>query len=311
MTQPAITRRQMGFHDNPISAPDLAALEAWLAACRAEGLTERTDEVRAWHTVAMSRPLLLPAPHRADYPLGKGFFVWNLPNSAGGDPVRLVAKARAAGLGWVAFKCHDGTNLHSGDLTPWVTACRAADIDVWLWGYNYAIDPAGEATVAAARCEQFGARGYIINAEHEYKERGAAATTWGQTFKRLRPDVKLGLSSYRYPSLHRAFPFAEFAAVCDFHTPQVYWLLNTTPTTPTAQLARSIRELRAIRPLPVVPTGCAFPFQGWRPTVFQLDNFHQATITENCPGVAWWSFESAEAEPEFWNAIEAHQWPAG
>lgn len=250
-----------------------------------------------------------PAPALADWPLRKGMYVWQLPRSASGSPGRLVDMALAAGLEWLCFKVHDGATVYNGEIGPWVEACRQVHIDVWLWGYSYGNDPTGEARMAATRCLQYGARGYLIDAEGEYKGRPAQATTWVQTFKSLQPTVLLGLSSYRYPSLHTTFPFREFLSECDFHAPQVYWLKATSPTAPGAQLAKSIAQLKAIRDLPVVPIGCAFPFEGWRPSVAQLDNFHASALAQGCPGAGWWSWESAEADNEFWQTIFAHKWP--
>lgn len=248
------------------------------------------------------------------WPKGKGYFIWNLGRCAGGIPARLAALAKSAGLDWVTIKISEAGGEFGGDIRPWVDALREAGISVWGWGYVYGSKPELEAAMAASRTRSFGLDGFMIDAEAEYKQPGkaAAAKIYTQRLRAALPDVGIGLCSYRYPSLHRELPWAEFLAGCDFHIPQVYWIGAISVTAPGSQLARSVAELKALKNIPVVPVGvaCDNPYSGgtWRPTVAQLNNFDATAKTLGLPGLSWWSWQHAEAIPDFWNAIARHGW---
>ncbi|MCC6192073.1 MAG: hypothetical protein IT318_23840 [Anaerolineales bacterium] len=247
-------------------------------------------------------------------PTGKGYFVWIISRCAGGDPARLAAMARGAGLAWVALKIADGTVVYNGDPAAHVAALQSAGVAVWGWSYVYGRAPVVEAGRAVERVRRYGLAGYLINAEAEYKApgMGARAREFVQALREVEPGLAVGLCSYRYPSLHPTFPWAEFLAGCNFHAPQLYWLEDSRPAAPALQLARSLDELRARRDLPVVPIGVASPNDAgsWYPAVAQLDNFDEAAHALGLPGVGWWSWQHAERQRDFWAAIAAHRWDA-
>lgn len=246
-------------------------------------------------------------------PTGKGMFVWQLNRCAGGDPEKLATMARAAGLQWVAIKHHNGIQTRNGNFGAHALALRAAGIEPWGWGYIYGQQPELEADLAIWRTQELGLVGYFINAEHEYKAVGMgarAARFMGRWLQRA-PTLPKGLCSYRFPSLHPQFPWVEFLQGCDFHAQQLYWLEDDRPNAPSIQLERSLNELRGRRPLPFVPLGSASPNDAatWFPTVAQLTDFHNACVRYRLAGAGWWAWDHAEAHPDWWAAISAHQWP--
>lgn len=256
-----------------------------------------------------------PAPAtEARWPVGKGMFIWQLKNCAGGDPAKIVAEAQRMGFKWLAVKGHDGKFPFNGDLKPLATALRQAGINMWAWGYTYGREAPNEALMAAQRTTELGCAGYIIDAEGEYEKPGmaAAASAFAQMLRDKLPTLPIGLCSYRYPRWHLEFPWREFLAVCDFHAPQLYWLGATAPGAPNKQLVDSLAQLRALKDVPVVPAGVACRMKvgdkWWEPSVEQLNNFHVGVLADHLPGETWWSWEHAEENPQWWAAIAAHQW---
>lgn len=255
-----------------------------------------------------------PAP-ALRWPTGKGYFIWMLPRCAGGSPSGLAAACKSAGLQWVTIKVSEAGGPFGGNIKPWVDELRDAGVAVWGWGYVYGAKPEAEADIAAARVKEFGLDGWMIDAESEYKAPGkaAAAKTYTLRLRNAIPDKGIGLCSYRYPSLHRELPWAEFITGCDFHCPQVYWISSKATAAPGVQLEKSVAELKALRDLPIIPVGvaCDNPISNggnWRPTVAQINNFDSTAQQMGLPGVSWWSYQHAEAIPEFWNAIAGHKW---
>jgi hypothetical protein len=247
-------------------------------------------------------PRVVAPPPKPRYPVGKGLFIWQVGRCAGGDPVRAAALARSIGVQWVTLKIHDGTSHFNGEVHKWAEEFLKAGIESWGWGFNYGSDARGEARVAVERLRLFGYQGYLVNAEQHYKGQPAAAARWVAAFRELEPDMALGLCSYRYPSLHTDFPWAEFLAGCTFHAPQVYWLQAVTDTAPGLQLARSATELRNRKDLPIIPIGVAAPndAQTWWPTLAQLRHFKTTAAQMQMPGYGWWEWGWAEGRPGFW-----------
>lgn len=257
---------------------------------------------------------LEPPPPLLRWPVGKGYFIWNLFRCANGSPTELANKCKAAHIDWVTIKVCEAGNPFNGNIWPWVDLLRVAGVRVWGWGYVYGGNPTAEADIAASRVKEFNLDGFMIDAESEYKTpaKAAAARTYTERLRSALPNVGLGLCSYRYPSLHRELPWAEFLAGCDFHAPQVYWIGALSDTSPGSQLARSVAELKALKNIPVVPVGvaCDNPYAGgtWRPTVGQINNFDATARTLGLQGLSYWSFQHTEAIPEFWTAIAGHDW---
>jgi hypothetical protein len=262
-------------------------------------------------------------------PVGKGIFIWRLAVCAGGDMSLLANMSVNAHLQWVAIKAADGTdNFNQGSPPSWggpnllpdaINKLRAVGIRVWLWQYIYGANWLGQ-SIAAAEAQKavenigrFNPDGWLIDPEKEYKRNGAAA--WTDTYMNMVrascPTIPIGLCSYRFPTLHPELPWHNFLRHCDFHAPQVYWILAHNPGD---QLRRSVRELQALANLPVVPVGSAYYDTGfkWQPTVAEINEFDQVAHALNLPGITWWEWgengHGAQYITEFWQAISAHDW---
>jgi len=258
------------------------------------------------------------------YPTGKGYFIWNLPNCAGGDPEALADMAVEAGLDYVVIKCCDGVAYFWEQyLGPAVRSLKRADIRVWFWFYTYGRDRLGrsqskyEAQKVIDMVRVHDPDGLVVDAEAEYKKRGMdrEAEILMVTLRGSLPDIPIGLSSFRYPSLHPEFCWSAFLKYSDFHMPQVYWEMSHNPG---EQLTKSVIELRNLRSLPIIPAGSAY-WRGskydpvWVATVQDLHEFDNIAKVLELPGVNYWSWEHAESykDGEMWNEIATHQWDGG
>ena len=178
------------------------------------------------------------------------------------------------------------------------------------WHYLYGRQPEKEAERALERINRLGLQGYILDVEQEYKTAGVKAAEIFMKRLRAGSSIPLALCSYRFPSLHREFPWQTFASWLDAdkgdcHMPQVYWVGDRRVNGPGLQLQRCHTELKALKALPLVPIGGLYSQsvngQLWRPSRVQIQNFVQEARLLKCPGVSWWSWDSltkAEGPPE-------------
>lgn len=170
------------------------------------------------------------------------------------------------------------------------------------WHYNYLADPASEARVAANLIYKFRLDGYVLDMEAEVKTAGYTKTrVFMGELKNRMPDIPLALSSYRFPTVHREFPWGAvldslFESKGDVHMPQVYWVGDSTPDGGANQLIRSYKELNALRRLPVIPTGPFYSqtvnLKRWSPTEYQALKFAEVARSLGCPGINWWSWDN-------------------
>jgi len=124
------------------------------------------------------------------------------------------------------------------------------------------------------------------------------------------PGIPVGLSTYRYPSVHYPFPFSAFLEYCDLNLPQIYWIKSVNPA---QQLQKSYDEYKAIKPWrPFVPTGAAFGYGNWTATPAQIVEFLTKARAMNLPGANFWEMASARDNGgSLWKAIKGYNWATG
>lgn len=247
-------------------------------------------------------------------PQGKGYYIWGPP----GNPITAATLAKEAGISHVLIKICDGINrypfpsIYPVDPTPaLVQAFQAHGIDVWGWGYVYGNNPAGEATRAVNRAIELGVSGFVVNAEHEYKQHSDRHNRARAYMAGLRAglgaDFPIGLSSYRYPSYHPQLPWLEFLSKCDFNSPQVYWIWATNAG---YQLRRSVQEFSqmAIK-RPIVPTGSAFAEHGWAAKPAEVTEFLTVAQELGLQGANFWEWSHTRSRlPALWDLIADYPW---
>ena len=243
------------------------------------------------------------------YLSGKGYYIWKAINCMAGRPQEIADAAFSADLGHVLIKIADGVFRYNVDvdLPAIVAALQAAGVTVWGWQYIYGGNPAAEAAIAIRQIQATGVTGFVVNAEHEFKEpgMGTRARTYMQTLRNGVGDLPIALSTYRYPSLHAPFPFNQFLEFCDIAMPQVYWLYSHDPV---QQLARTLAEYYQLTTLPVIPTGAAWKQNSWQSTPADCTAFLQAAEIAGCEAANFWSWDASQHLPT-WQAIATYDWP--
>ena len=240
-------------------------------------------------------------------PIGKIAFIWRLENCAKGNVPAIIAEVKRLGCTVVALKVANGYRPWTG-LETFVAACHAAGLQVYGWHYLYAgvvfdksgnwsntaITPEQEAAVSAQQVQALGLDGFIIDAEKELKV-STQANRARRYIQALKPRITIptGLSSYRFPTMHREFPWLEFLAGVDFHCPQVYWNPPAgTSFGPAPELERSCRELTTLAALPIIPIGRAYIGDGHpNPKPQEIADFLAKAGALSLPAAGFWALD--------------------
>jgi len=239
-----------------------------------------------------------------------GFLIWRLNNIRPIDDT--IEKLLAVGARWVSIKVRDGSsnfNYYDADgrwtgnpdyLSQVIQKMKAAGLEVGGWQFVYTDRMKQQAEAARAAVSTFGLSHWLIDAE-EYAPLGAmwkqdpAAASKAQQYMdnlQLPAGVEVGLCSYRFPSVHRPFPFGTFMRhrASTITAPQVYWMLANNPG---AQLERSKREHDAIHVLPMVPIGASFREHGWEPGPGEIREFITTARRLGMPAWGFWDLDEA------------------
>jgi hypothetical protein len=144
---------------------------------------------------------------------GKGMFIWRVRGCENGDVQAIANLAQTAGLTHILLKVADGNFSYNidtktgEDLAASLTkALKAKNIQVYGWHYVYSFDPLAEADRGIQRVQQLGLDGFVIDAEFEYKEQNRAARLYMDRLRAGLGSLPIGLSSYRFPTLHPTLP---------------------------------------------------------------------------------------------------------
>lgn len=243
----------------------------------------------------------------------RAFWIWNIPNCEGGDPLAIAAVAHRAGLTDVFIKVADGPlkfGVYAGkDLVPGVVqALKAVGIKVWGWQYVYGNDPAGEERIATARIKELGLDAFIVDAESEFKKAGwaARAETYLSKLKANNTNCTIAFSSFRFPHYHPEFPWAVFFKYCDINMPQVYWLQAHNAAAQTQACFERFKAMQALHgkaQLPIWPAGPTWKENGWRPSLAEIQDFEKVATNFGAPLVSYWSWEHCRRDlPDLWPA---------
>ena len=253
--------------------------------------------------------------------LGKGHYMWQLPNCDGGSPAAITSRLVKANVSHVLIKIADGYawpyNIDRNTKVDWIppvlVALKQAGIAVWGWQYVRGDNPEAEASLAVQRARGLGIDGFVVDAEIEYKKPGkkAAARRYMTALRAGLGDMPIALSTFRFPRTHPDFPFAEFLAQCDLAMPQVYF---EQAHNVEEQLERCVQQYLALAPArPIIPTGPTYSHAGWRPTAAEVERFLVRAKTMGLTAANFWAYDFS-TRPSFvdlWDTIAAFDWPAG
>jgi hypothetical protein len=151
----------------------------------------------------------------------------------------------------------------------------------------------------------------VIDAESEYKlpNRDDNARLFMNELRRSLPNKPIALSSFRWPSLHREFPWSDFLQKCDYNMPQVYWQAAHNPE---EQLRRTVREFQAIDPLrPILPTGPVYKYGDWQATPEDMVEFLNASQTLRLGAVNFFAWDYRNILSSLWDTIARYPWVDG
>jgi len=242
---------------------------------------------------------------------GKGMYVWKIDSCEGGNIESIVKLAVESCFSHVLLKIADGMySYNTGKRGELIGKLRDAGIQVWGWQYVYGTNPGAEAFEAISSIRAFNLDGFVVNAEVEYKRVDGAARAkhyMQALLAGIGDDKPIALSSYRWPSYHREFPFDAFLEYCDFAMPQVYWMQAHNPA---SQLAQTLKEYAALTvKRQVFPTGACFRQSGWQPTAAEVSAFLQACKDLGLPGCNFWEWGNARAYvADGWEVIHSTSW---
>lgn len=216
-----------------------------------------------------------------------GMWIWYVSAAQGGDPDRIIARAKAAGIGTLYIKSADGTGTWSQFTKPLVRRFQRAGLKVCGWHYVYGTRPIREAEASAAAKRQ-GADCFVIDAEAEYERNNQYAKADRYT-RKLRslvgPKFPIGLSSFPYTHYHPAFPYSVFMGPggATANLPQVYWKTIGD----TAKESLSITWVHnALYRRPIYPLGQTY----LDPSRRSVENFRRFLLSYG-RAPSWWSWQ--------------------
>ena len=222
---------------------------------------------------------------------GKGFYIWQLKAPEMPNPEQLAEELVEKGFSHVLIKIADGAVSYEADvIEDYVKALRKTDLMLIGWQYVYLKNPTFEAARAVERMKTLGLDAFVIDAEAEAKLVNAATM---QVYVNGLSAIEkpIGLSSYRWPSVHPELAWTILMSVCSFVMPQVYW---ANAANPGEQLERCVREYKLRWPsIPIVPTGAAYQEYGWRPTAGEIQEFAAKCEELGLTGYNFWEMANA------------------
>jgi peptidoglycan hydrolase-like protein with peptidoglycan-binding domain len=241
-------------------------------------------------------------PGSADAFARRSMWIWELPNSSGGNLSSIIASARQFGVGTLMIKSSDGTGFWSTQFTPQlVSALHTSGIKVCAWQYIYGNHPITEAYMGAAAVRD-GADCLIIDAESEYEGKYVAAQKYMTRLRTLiGASFPVALAGFPYVDYHPAFPYSIFLGPggAQYDVPQMYWHDIGTTTDAVFAHTYAFNEPYGRR---IYPLGQLYG----HPAMHQIIRFRQLSRAYGAPGISWWDWQEATAGE--WSALSR---PAG
>jgi hypothetical protein len=237
-----------------------------------------------------------PSQHRAGALHGRAMWIWEMPDTDGGDLASIIAGAHQYRITTLIVKSSDGTNLWSQFTPALVSALHAAHLRVCAWQYIYGRRPGVEANLGADAVRD-GADCLVIDAESEYEGRYVAAEAYVHDLrKQIGLRYPVALAGFPYVDFHPAFPYSVFLGPggAQADVPQMYWRdIGTSVTKVFAHTyAYNLPYGRRIYPLGQIYG---------KPPMRQIVRFRQLALGYHAGGVSWWDWQVART-PE-WDAL--------
>lgn len=272
--------------------------------------------------------------------LGKGIFVYTSTQFYNGDIGKFLNHVGKLKLNHIFLRIGGcvsaGTSSFPERMPTVVKELRANFPSMQIWGWHYIYGgawmdkyggihytniatPEQEAAFAKDWTKKLGLDGYVINAEREFKfglELSGSLNNNKRAERFMKAingiGVPIGLSTYRYPTLHREYSWRGFfnSNLINYAMPQVYW--GKYANAPKLELMRSVAEWKNMIKLPFVPAGRAYIGDGHPdPTREEITQFNQTVKEMKLDGCNYWAFDYLVRHPggALWSlAIEDFVW---
>lgn len=277
---------------------------------------------------------------------GMGMWIWVIDDTENGDIDAIIQKAKEYKIRWIMPKATQGTikyarNWKLIDGVPQIVrlarAAHEAGIAVIPWGWVYGRSPyspynslsVAEARIAVEAIKALDADGWIVDAEKDWKR--PHLEMWREVdiymdelesglIREGLPRLPIYVSTYRYPYLHREFPFETWRdrlnpSKGDGWMPQVYWEQDTRPLAGQYQLKYTKEKYAHLLStgLDFIPAGAGYSWGGWRATGEQVLHFLETAIEMNLPPSLWswqhmWT-DNWAAVKQAWADVEVPEEP--
>jgi Putative peptidoglycan binding domain len=245
-----------------------------------------------------SQPSNSPPAHKTPGgPLhGRGMWIWQVPQSNGGNLTSMIETAHAYGIGTLMIKSGDGSTAWAQFNPQLVAALHASGLKVCAWQYVYGNQPIHEAEVGAMAVQDR-ADCLLIDAESEYEGKYVQAQEYVKKLRQLiGNNFPVGLAGFPYIDYHPAFPYSVFLGPggAQYNVPQMYWPdIGTT----VDDVYSHTYEFNAVFGRPIEPLGEV----AGNPPPHQVLRFRSMSRAYGAAGVSWWDWQ--ESSQRDWNAI--------
>jgi hypothetical protein len=240
-----------------------------------------------------------PSATSGDGPFNRqGMWIWYVDRSEGGSIPRIVARAKAAGIGALYVKSGDGGSYWSQFNSSLVGALHRAGLDVCAWQFVYGDRPLAEAKVGAAAVRR-GADCLVIDAESGYEGRYAAADRYVRALRaRIGAAFPLSLAGFPYVDYHPAFPYSVFFGPegATANQPQMYWKAIGTSVRAVFEHTYVYNRLWG---RPIYPLGQTYE----APRRGEVLRFRRFAATYGGLAPSWWDWQ--ETGSRTWGALGA------
>jgi hypothetical protein len=248
---------------------------------------------------------------------GKGMWIWQYPQTEGGDVSGIVQRALAAHLNqlWVRVGSSRDGFYGASFLDAFVAAAHRKGLAVIGWGFAHLYDPVADANWSEAALAWKSPTGDRLDgwsADIEAASEGTAlspkraATYLGL----IRPhaDGRPIIATVYQPTSYwlTVYPYQAMAPYVDAFAPMVYWGCREPGAAATAALA-------ALSPMaPVHLIGQAYDMAPYgrrgAPTAAEISHFLEVGQRGGASGVSFWVWQDMTA-PE-WSALTGYSWSA-
>lgn len=302
-------------------SPTKPPVAAALAGCPVPPGTPQPAPPPPWHPSVLVPdsalpPVSAPSPWHPDLaPLaGKGMWIWEWPDTDGGNAAAVVAQAVRAGLHQLWVRVGDSKDGFYGaaELDALVPAAHAAGLAVIAWGFPYLYDPVGDARWTAQILAWRdpagqGVDGYSADLEEPTEGvdmTARRAAVYLELVRRLAGNLPVVATVY--PPGRSAYPYSAMAPYVDAFAPMIYWEC----TDPGADVAADVAQLARLRPVDVIGQAFNLAGEGGRavsPSGAEIDDFLSAAVRAGAIGASFWVWQSAT--PQEWAALSSFSWP--